>query len=128
MTPEAERVKVWDMAVFGYTGRISFAPVLQEPLREAMKIWVCDDLRWRRNKNAVQPARAVIETITLAGLLVRRPSARYHRTRPDQPHPFHEVVAQALNRRWLQDPAYYPEDLSPFIRHTPRHPDHHTPQ
>lgn len=34
MTPEAERVKdVWDMAVFGYSGHISFAPVLQEPLR-----------------------------------------------------------------------------------------------
>ncbi|MFJ9824911.1 hypothetical protein ACIRSU_11100 [Streptomyces sp. NPDC101160] len=61
MTPEAERVKdVWDMAVFGYTGRISFAPVLQEPLREAMKIWVYDDLPRRRNKNAVQYTRAVI--------------------------------------------------------------------
>ncbi|WP_330260911.1 hypothetical protein [Streptomyces sp. NBC_00539] len=66
------------------------------------------------------------ETITLAGLLVRRPSARYHRTRPGQPHPFHEVVARSLNRRWLQDPTYYPEDLSHFIRHTPRHPDHPT--
>ncbi|KOV27304.1 hypothetical protein ADK90_02250 [Streptomyces sp. XY413] len=64
LTPERERVKdVWDMAVFGYTGRISFAPVLQEPLREAMKIWVYDDLPRRRNKNAVQHARAVIAAV-----------------------------------------------------------------
>ncbi|MET9210104.1 hypothetical protein ABZW38_33880 [Streptomyces bacillaris] len=64
MTPEAERVKdVWDMAVFGYTGHISFAPVLQEPLREAMKIWVYDDLPRRRNKNAVQHARTIIAAV-----------------------------------------------------------------
>ncbi|WP_199840247.1 hypothetical protein [Streptomyces viridochromogenes] len=64
MTPEAERVKdVWDMAVFGYTGHMSFAPVLQEPLREAMKIWVYDDLPRRRNKNAVQHARAIIAAV-----------------------------------------------------------------
>ncbi|MFF8513391.1 hypothetical protein ACF064_35625 [Streptomyces sp. NPDC015492] len=64
MTPDAERVKdVWDMAVFGYTGRISFTPVLQEPLREAMKIWVYDDLPRRRNKNAVQHARAIIAAV-----------------------------------------------------------------
>lgn len=64
MTPEAERVKdVWDMAVFGYTGYISFAPVLQEPLREAMKIWVYDDLPRRRNKNAVQHTRAIIAAV-----------------------------------------------------------------
>ncbi|MFI9018948.1 hypothetical protein ACIGZI_33475 [Streptomyces griseus] len=64
MTPEAERVEdVWDMAVFGYTGHISFAPVLQEPLREAMKIWVYDDLPRRRNKNAVQHARTIIAAV-----------------------------------------------------------------
>ncbi|WP_371666794.1 hypothetical protein OG985_03750 [Streptomyces sp. NBC_00289] len=48
------------MVVFGLPGHISFAPVLQEPLREAMKIWVYDDLPRRRNKNAVQHTRAVI--------------------------------------------------------------------
>ncbi|MEU2502329.1 hypothetical protein [Streptomyces sp. NRRL F-5527] len=64
MTPETERVKdVWDMAVFGYTGRISFAPILQEPLRQAMKVWVYDDLPRRRNKNAVQHMRAVIAAV-----------------------------------------------------------------
>lgn len=76
MTPEAERVKdVWDMAVFGYTGHISFAPVLQEPLREAMKIWVYDDLPRRRNKNAVQHARAIIAAVSMLSesLRVQRP-------------------------------------------------------
>ncbi|MFF1792578.1 hypothetical protein ACFVX9_39740, partial [Kitasatospora sp. NPDC058243] len=66
------------------------------------------------------------ETITLAGLLVRRPSARYHRTRPGQPHPLHTTIARLLNRRWLQNPAHYPEDLSHFIRYTPRHPSNET--
>ncbi|WP_405651763.1 hypothetical protein [Streptomyces sp. NBC_00019] len=76
MTPEAERVKdVWDMAVFGYTGHISFAPVLQEPLREAMKVWVYDDLPRRRNKNAVQHARTIIAAVGMLAesLRVQRP-------------------------------------------------------
>lgn len=76
MTPEAERAKdVWDMAVFGYTGHISFAPVLQEPLREAKKIWVYDDLPRRRNKNAVQHARAIITAVGMLSesLRVQRP-------------------------------------------------------
>ncbi|MEU7205378.1 hypothetical protein [Streptomyces sp. NPDC045470] len=63
-TPETERVKdVWDMAVFGYTGHLPFTPLLQKPLREAMKIWVYDDLPRRRNKNAVHHARAVITAV-----------------------------------------------------------------
>ncbi|MFE6334199.1 hypothetical protein ACFVOK_13390 [Streptomyces sp. NPDC057798] len=76
MTPDAERVKdVWDMAVFGYSGHISFTPVLQEPLREAMKIWVYDDLPRRRNKNAVQHARAIIAAVGMLSesLRVQRP-------------------------------------------------------
>ncbi|MFD7838692.1 TniQ family protein [Streptomyces sp. NPDC059761] len=62
------------------------------------------------------------ETITLARLLIRQPSTRYHRTQPDQPHPLHEVVARLLNRRWLQNPVHYPQDLSHYIRYAPRHP------
>ncbi|MEU9305593.1 TniQ family protein [Streptomyces sp. NPDC048269] len=66
------------------------------------------------------------ETITLAGLLVRRPSTRYHRTRPGQSHPLHTTIARLLNRRWLQNPAHYPEDLSHYIRYAPRHPTNDT--
>ncbi|MER0484615.1 hypothetical protein ABR737_40890 [Streptomyces sp. Edi2] len=65
-TPETERVKdVWDMAVFGHPGVLPFTSLAQEPLREAMKIWVYDDLPRRRNKNAVHHARAVISAMTL---------------------------------------------------------------
>ncbi|MEU3994153.1 hypothetical protein AB0F24_38495 [Streptomyces platensis] len=75
-TPETERVKdVWDMAVFGHAGSLPFTPVVQEPLREAMKIWVYDDLPRRRNKNAVHHARAVISAMALLSesLWLQRP-------------------------------------------------------
>ncbi|MGT2533126.1 hypothetical protein ACU4GG_43230 [Streptomyces nojiriensis] len=62
------------------------------------------------------------ETIALAGLLTRRPSTRHHQTRPGQAHPLHETVARLLNRRWLENPAHYPQDLSHFMRYAPRHP------
>lgn len=65
-TPETERVKdVWDMSVFGHTGVIPFTSITQIPLREAMKIWVYDDLPRRRNKNAVHHARAVIAALAM---------------------------------------------------------------
>ncbi|WP_413754324.1 hypothetical protein NRF20_43195 [Streptomyces sp. R-74717] len=68
-TPETERVKdVWDMSVFGHTGVLPFTSITQTPLREAMKIWVYDDLPRRRNKNAVHHARAVVAALaTLFG-------------------------------------------------------------
>ncbi|WP_336054322.1 hypothetical protein [Streptomyces sp. CA2R101] len=53
------------MAVFGHTGDLPFTSLLQEPLREAMKIWVYDDLPRRRNKNAVHHARAVISAMAM---------------------------------------------------------------
>ncbi|MFI2259213.1 hypothetical protein [Streptomyces tubercidicus] len=75
-TPETERVKdVWDMTVFGHTGVIPFTSLVQEPLREAMKVWVYDDLPRRRNKNAVHHARAVISAMALLSesLRLQRP-------------------------------------------------------
>ncbi|WP_328741408.1 tyrosine-type recombinase/integrase [Streptomyces caniferus] len=75
-TPETERVKdVWDMSVFGHTGVIPFTSLVQEPLREAMKVWVYDDLPRRRNKNAVHHARAVISAVALLSesLWLQRP-------------------------------------------------------
>ncbi|MFF7505167.1 hypothetical protein ACFZBM_38015 [Streptomyces lavendulae] len=66
------------------------------------------------------------ETIALAGLLIRKPSTRYHQTRPGQPHPLHTTIARLLNRRWLQNPAHYPEDLSRYIHSAPRHPTNDT--
>ncbi|MFJ8142939.1 tyrosine-type recombinase/integrase [Streptomyces sp. NPDC096013] len=65
-TPEAERLKdVWDMAVFGHPGSLPFTSIVQEPLREAVKVWVYDDLPRRRNKKAVHHMRAVISAVAL---------------------------------------------------------------
>ncbi|WP_042804897.1 TniQ family protein [Streptomyces sp. C] len=62
------------------------------------------------------------ETIALAGLLIRKPSTRYHRTQPGQSHPLHAAIARLLNRRWLRNPAHYPADLAHYIHSAPRHP------
>ncbi|WP_437023839.1 hypothetical protein [Streptomyces sp. enrichment culture] len=65
-TPEAERLKdVWDMTVFGHPGSLPFTSIVQEPLREAVKVWVYDGLPRRRNKNAVHHMRAVISAVAL---------------------------------------------------------------
>ncbi|MFF1344245.1 tyrosine-type recombinase/integrase [Streptomyces sp. NPDC058290] len=75
-TPETERVKdVWDMAVFGRTSTVPFTAITQSALREAMKVWVYDDLPRRRNKNAVHHARAVVAAVAMLSesLRLQRP-------------------------------------------------------
>ncbi|MFF4392789.1 hypothetical protein ACFY0G_39570 [Streptomyces sp. NPDC001552] len=75
-TPETERVKdVWDMSVFGLAGALPFTSITQTSLREAMKVWVYDDLPRRRNKNAVHHARAVVSALALLSesLRLQRP-------------------------------------------------------
>ncbi|MFV8133004.1 hypothetical protein [Streptomyces syringium] len=75
-TPETERVKdVWDLVVFGHTGSLSFTALRQEPLREAVKVWMYDDLPRRRNRNAAGHARAVIKAMALLSesLWLQRP-------------------------------------------------------
>ncbi|MCB8908361.1 MULTISPECIES: tyrosine-type recombinase/integrase [unclassified Streptomyces] len=75
-TPETERVNdVWDMTVFGHSGTLPFTSVVQEPLREAMKIWVYDDLPRRRNKDAVHHARGVVSAVAMLSesLRLQRP-------------------------------------------------------
>lgn len=75
-TPETERVKdVWDMSVFGLAGVLPFTSITQTSLREAMKVWVYDDLPRRRNKNAVHHPRAVVSALALLSesLRLQRP-------------------------------------------------------
>ncbi|WP_405786818.1 hypothetical protein OG753_01820 [Streptomyces sp. NBC_00029] len=75
-TPETERVKdIWDMSVFGHNGVVPFTAITQKPLREAMKIWVYDDLPRRRNKNAVHHARAIVSAVAMLSesLRLQRP-------------------------------------------------------
>jgi len=56
--PETERVKdVWDLAVFGLTGRLDFTKISQPWLRGAVKRWAADDLPRRRGKAAAGPVQ-----------------------------------------------------------------------
>ncbi|WP_343577526.1 tyrosine-type recombinase/integrase [Mycobacterium sp.] len=51
LNPETERTKdVWDLAAFGYRGRLRFTGISQPWLREAAKRWALDDLPQRRGK------------------------------------------------------------------------------
>ncbi|WP_298345915.1 site-specific integrase [Ferrimicrobium sp.] len=62
-TPESEVAKdVWDLAVFGHYGSVSFERISQHWLKEATKRWAADDLPRRR----IRPGRR-----TSGGLAVR---------------------------------------------------------
>ena len=51
LNPETEKTKdVWDLAAFGYRGRLRFTGISQPWLREAAKRWALDDLPRRRGK------------------------------------------------------------------------------
>lgn len=67
-SPETERLKdTWDLTVFGRTGTLSFTPIHQEPLREAMKVWAYDDVPRRRGKgvrSVVQPRVAAMAMLS----------------------------------------------------------------
>jgi integrase len=62
-TPESEVAReVWDLAVFGHYGSVSFEGITQRWLKEAVKAWAADDLPRRR----IRPGRR-----TSGGLAVR---------------------------------------------------------
>jgi integrase len=51
--PGSEQAKdVWDLAVFGHAGRLSFTGISQSWLREAAKGWAAEDLPRHRGKGA----------------------------------------------------------------------------
>ena len=51
LNPETERTKdIWDLAAFGYRGRLRFTGISQPWLRDAAKRWALDDLPQRRGK------------------------------------------------------------------------------
>ncbi|GGP09670.1 site-specific integrase [Nonomuraea glycinis] len=53
LDPEAERTKdIWDLAAFGFGGRLNFTKISQWWLREAIKQWALDDLPKRRGDGA----------------------------------------------------------------------------
>jgi integrase len=64
LAPETEtRKDVWDLAVFGLQGRLTFTAVRQPWLREAAKRWAADDLPRRRGKAADDPVRQYLASL-----------------------------------------------------------------
>jgi hypothetical protein len=58
--PETERVKdVWELAVFGLRGRLTFTAISQPWLREATKRWAADELPRHRGNGAGRVMRAL---------------------------------------------------------------------
>jgi integrase len=75
--PETERVKdVWELAVFGLAGRLTFTTISQPWLRETAKRWAADELPRRRGDGAGSVLRSL-----LAGVV--RLSQSLRGSRPD---------------------------------------------
>jgi hypothetical protein len=66
LEPEIEtRKDVWDLAVFGQPGRLTFTTISQRWLREAAKRWAADDLPRRRGKVAAAPVRHYLTSLAV---------------------------------------------------------------
>jgi hypothetical protein len=63
--PESERVKdVWELVVFGLSGRLTFTRICQPWLREATKRWAADELPGRRGSGAGTVMRGLVGSMT----------------------------------------------------------------
>ena len=59
--PETERAKdIWELAVFGMRGRLSFTAISQTWLREAAKLWAADEMTRRRGEGAGSVMRRLV--------------------------------------------------------------------
>jgi integrase len=77
LDPEAETCKdVWDLAVFGLAGRLTFTAIRQPWLRETARRWAADDLPRRRGKIAAAPVRHYLTSLAML-------SDSLHGARPD---------------------------------------------
>ena len=62
--PDAERAKdVWELAVFGLGGRLSFTAICQPWLREAAKRWATDEMPRRRGNGAGRVMRGLVASV-----------------------------------------------------------------
>ncbi|MFN2496519.1 MAG: tyrosine-type recombinase/integrase, partial [Pseudonocardiaceae bacterium] len=62
--PDAERAKdVWELAVFGLRGRLSFTAISQPWLREAAKRWATDEMPRRRGNGAGRVMRGLVASV-----------------------------------------------------------------
>jgi hypothetical protein len=62
--PETEKTKdVWELAVFGLRGRLSFTTISQPWLREATKRWAADEMPQRRGNGAGHVMRGLLGSV-----------------------------------------------------------------
>jgi integrase len=62
--PETEKAKhVWELAVFGLPGRLSFTAICQPWLRETVKRWAADELPRHRGAGAGRVLRALVGSV-----------------------------------------------------------------
>jgi integrase len=81
---------VWDLAVFGTPGRLTFTSIRQQWLRDAVKCWAADELPRHRGE---RPHAQIQRVIAAAGRL----SAHLHATRDD-----HGELPAALGRAGIE--------------------------
>jgi len=63
-TPETERLKdIWDMAVFGHAGTLSFLGIHQKSFREAVKTWAYDELPRRRGQHVTSSLQNMVRAM-----------------------------------------------------------------
>jgi hypothetical protein len=66
LAPETEiRKDVWDLAVFGLPGRLTFTVISQPWLRETARQWAADDLPRRRGKIAAAPVSHYLTSLAM---------------------------------------------------------------
>ncbi|HEY6696965.1 MAG TPA: site-specific integrase, partial [Acidimicrobiales bacterium] len=62
--PETEKAKdVWELAVFGLAGRLTFTTISQPWLRETAKRWAADELPRRRGDNPAHVMRGLVASV-----------------------------------------------------------------
>jgi integrase len=72
--PAAERDKdVWDLAVFGHPGRLSFTGIAPPWLRQAAKVWAAEELPRHRGGGAAKVQEKISALAQLSGSLTARP-------------------------------------------------------
>jgi hypothetical protein len=78
--PETETAKdIWDMALFGHRGRLSFTAISQPWLRQTAKSWAAADLPRRRGRSAGDKTRHYISSLALLSQSLRqRPDGGEH--------------------------------------------------
>ena len=63
-TTETEKAEdVWDLALFGHGGRMSFTAITQDWLRETAKRWVLEELPRRRGRRVGDTVQAYVNSV-----------------------------------------------------------------